>query len=62
MARSQLKRINVGIATLQFQYNINETGKFQPDELESNEDFKNYLGDILSHVINSKDELEKGDS
>ena len=53
---------DVGIATLQFQYNINETGKFQPDELESNEDFKNYLGDILSHVINSKDELEKGDS
>ena len=51
-----------GIATLGFTYMVQDSGTFQPDELESNEDFKNYLGDILSHVINSKDELEKGDS
>jgi hypothetical protein len=46
------------IATLAFSYQINESGKFQPDQLEADENFKNYLGDILSHIINSKDDLE----
>jgi len=44
------------IATLAFSYQINESGKFQPDQLEADENFKNYLGDILSHIINSKEE------
>ena len=50
-----------GIATLAFSYQVNDPAKFQMDELESNEDFKNYLGDVLSHVINSKDEVEDGE-
>lgn len=50
------------IATLQFEYNINDTGKFQNDELVADENFKNYLGDILSHIIDSKDDLEKADT
>ena len=28
-------------------------------ELEKNEDFKNYLGDVLSHIINSKEETNE---
>jgi len=46
------------IATLQFQYNINDAADFQPDELRSSEKFKNRLGDILAHIIESKDDLE----
>lgn len=45
-----------GYATLAFSYQIEDSGVFQPDELEGNEDFKNYLGDILSYIITSKEE------
>lgn len=45
-----------GYATLGFSYQIEDSASFQPDELEGNEDFKNYLGDILSHIIGSKEE------
>ena len=45
-----------GYATLGFSYQIEDSASFQPDELEGNEDFKNHLGDILSHIIGSKEE------
>jgi len=49
-----------GIATLAFSYHIEDsTNSYQIDELESSEEFKNYLGDILSHIINSKEEANE---
>jgi len=39
-------------ATLSFSYTIQEsTDKFEDDELIGNIDFKNYIGDVLQHVI-----------
>jgi len=46
------------IATLSFTYHVEDPASFQLDQLEQNESFKNYLGDVLSHIINSKDDLE----
>ena len=48
-----------GFATLGFSYQIEDSGKFQPDQLEKNEDFKNHLGDILTHIIHSKEEANE---
>ncbi len=48
-----------GIATLAFEYNINDPVGWGYDELEKSEDFKNYLGDVLSHIINSKEETNE---
>jgi|TARA_B100000085_G_scaffold71534_1_gene64135 ornithine carbamoyltransferase len=45
-----------GIATLGFTYQVQDPSSWQIDELESNEDFKNYLGDLLTHIIESKEE------
>jgi len=56
------ENVESGLATLGFSYQIQDTATFQKDQLEDNKEFKNYLGDVLSHIINSKDELEKGDS
>jgi hypothetical protein len=50
------------IATLSFTYHVEDAASFQPDQLEADIEFKNYLGDVLSHIINSKDDLEEGDS
>jgi len=47
-----------GLATLAFSYHVEDPNTFQPDQLEQSVDFKNYLGDVLSHIINSKDDLE----
>jgi len=41
-------------ATLSFSYNVQDSGPHNVDELESSEDFKNYLGDILHSIINDE--------
>ena len=51
--------VETGYATLSFSYQIEDSGKFQPDQLENNEKFKNYLGDILTHIIESKEETDE---
>ena len=40
------------IATLSFSYNSQDAGGYNIDERESSEEFKNYLGDVLSSIIN----------
>lgn len=47
-------------ATLSFNYNIQDAGKFNIDELESSTDFNDYLGDVLTYIISNKmkEELE----
>jgi len=54
------ENVESGLATLAFSYQVNDPGKFQMDELETNEAFKNYMGDVLSHIINTKGEIEDG--
>jgi len=39
------------IATLSFTYNINDPGDFDHDTLRNDENFNNYLGDLLTHII-----------
>ena len=39
------------VATLSFTYNVQDSAKFQPEELEKDESFKNYLGEILTHMV-----------
>lgn len=48
-----------GIATLAFSYQISDPVGWGYDELEKSEEFKNYLGDVLSHIINSKEETDE---
>ena len=45
------------IATLSFSYDIKDPGKFDKEALDNNPQFKNYLGDILTHII--QDDVEK---
>mgnify|MGYP003628322286 CR=1 FL=1 len=49
-------------ATLSFSYNVQEPGTFNADELEKSEEFKNYLGDLLSVIINTHVEEKSGNS
>jgi methylaspartate ammonia-lyase len=44
-----------GYATLGFTYQVQNSGTFQKDQLESSDDFKNHLGDILKHIIMTKE-------
>jgi|TARA_B110000914_G_C15350370_1_gene393597 hypothetical protein len=39
------------LATLTFTYNINDPGDFDHDTLRNDEKFNNYLGDLLTHII-----------
>jgi hypothetical protein len=48
--------LETGYATLNFTYQIQDSAAFQKDQLEDDKDFKNYLGDILSCIIMSKEE------
>jgi len=43
------------IATLSFTYNLVESAPFTDDDLINDEGFKNHLGDILTHVIETRD-------
>lgn len=47
------------MATLGFTYQVQDPADFAMDELESNEDFKNYLGAVLQYIIT--DSLEWGE-
>jgi len=51
--------VETGYATLGFNYQVQDSVTFQPDELESDESFKDHLGDILSHIINDKFDKEE---
>jgi len=51
--------VETGYATLGFSYQVQDSGTFQPDQLESDETFKDHLGDILSHIINDKFDKEE---
>ena len=42
---------DLDIATLSFTYNINDPGDFDHDTLKEDEKFNNYLGDLLTHII-----------
>jgi len=48
-----------GYATLGFSYQVQDSATYQPDELEADEEFKNYLGDMLAHIIDSKEETNE---
>ena len=48
-----------GFATLAFTYQVQDPAGYQIDELESNEKFKDHLGDILTHIIDSKEEADE---
>ena len=39
------------IATLSFTYNINDPGDFDHDTLRDDEKFNNYIGDLLTNII-----------
>ena len=41
------------VATLTFTYNINDPGEYDHDELRKDEKFNNYLGDLLTHIIDA---------
>jgi len=38
-------------ANLKFNYNIKDSGRYQPDQLENDAVFQNHLGDVLSYII-----------
>lgn len=38
-------------AKLSFKYQVEDPAKFDRKDLENNEDFNTYLGDLLSHII-----------
>ncbi len=44
-----------GYATLGFTYQVQDSATFQKDQLEESADFKNHLGDILKHIIMTKE-------
>lgn len=46
-------------ATLSFNFQIMDPGDFTIDELESDEIFKNYLGDVLKYIISTS--IETGE-
>lgn len=45
-------------AVLDFKYYIIDPGEFEKDWLDENDDFKNYLGQVLQHII--MDAVENG--
>lgn len=38
-------------ARLSFNFNVKDSGKYQPDELENDPDFCNHLGDVLTYIL-----------
>lgn len=47
-------------AIMQFQYDILDLPAYlEKEDLESDEDFQNHLGDVLSHII--QDSFDRGD-
>ena len=50
---------DTGEAALSFQYQILDEGDHDKEALEKDEDFNNYLGDVLSHIIQDAFENDK---
>ena len=50
---------NLDMATLSFNYTIQDPGDFSVDELDQDESFKNYLGAILQYIITDSLEYAK---
>lgn len=44
---------NKETAKLSFKYQIDDSAEFDRQKLESDQNFNNYIGDILSHIIQS---------
>ena len=40
-----------GNATLSFKYEVIDSGEFDKKEIEDSEDFNNYIGAVLEHII-----------
>lgn len=51
---------NLDMATLSFNYTVQDPGDFSVEELDKDESFKNYLGAILQYII--MDSLEAKDT
>ena len=49
---------NLHMATLSFNYTVQDPADFNIDELNKDEPFKNYLGSVLQYIIT--DSLENG--
>jgi len=49
---------NLDMATLSFNYTVQDPADFNIDELNKDESFKNYLGSVLQYIIT--DSLENG--
>jgi len=43
----------IDLATLSFSFNVQDAGNFNIDELDNSEEFKNYLGDVLTSIIST---------
>lgn len=64
---AQVQDEETGMANLSFQYQILDPGEYIKETLESDEDFNNYIGDVLSHIIqdafdNDKYRIGDGDT
>jgi len=52
--------IELDMATLSFTYNLLDSGAFDPEDLNKSDDFKNYLGDVLKHIVQDSVNEYKG--
>jgi hypothetical protein len=50
---------NLDIATLSFNFTVQDPADFSVDELEKDESFKNYLGSVLQYIITDSLEYAK---
>lgn len=46
-------------ANLKFQYQVLESGDHDKDELEESNDFNDYIGDVLNHILQDAFENDK---
>lgn len=46
-------------AKLSFTYTVQDSGKYQPDQLEKDEAFNNYLGELLTYFVTSQMENDQ---
>ena len=47
----QVKERADNTASIDFKYKIVDAGEFEADDLEQSDDFRNYLGEVLQHII-----------
>jgi hypothetical protein len=48
-----------GMASLKFQYQILDPGNHDQEKLEADNDFNNYIGDVLNHILQDAFENDK---